>query len=479
MSDSGESPELSQISDHFWGSRDHRRWRANTVGGMDGTAPHEALEPLARQARDQYQRGHDAHARATLTRLIAEVTDAEVTQVVINRDVYSLNSLNGTAAFADGRRFFFKFHAEEGEDETIQEYYNAELLDEAGYPVDVPVFACGEPGRQILLYQLRNDLRLSDLCRAGEAGGTYPEPITLDDVVGAQRELDTISAERMIATMHEANLEELAAEPVHRLFRDRLVDLDGTHRPGEGGRVARFYRDKEHKLGELTLSWEQLRNARWVINGVEYSDTIGEIFSDAALLLTPGRLGRAAVVAHGDAHNANVWFERQCGTMGHLVLFDPAFAGRHLPALLAEVKPTFHNIFAHPFWLYEPGIASERYTADVEWHDGVIEVRHDYALSSLREQFLVSKAELNWRPLLSEMAARNTLPSDWERIVRRALFCCPTLVHELRAGGPTGHSATSAAIGWSVAVAAGSAPTVGHDVFTAFFADVTPDAESR
>jgi hypothetical protein len=443
---------------------------------MNDTAPHEGLPPLARQARDQYQLGQVAEARATLMRLIGEVTGTGVTQASINRDVYSLNSLNGVATLADGRQFFFKFHAEEGEEETIQEYYNAGLLEAAGYSVDVPVFACGEPGRQILLYRLRDDLRFSDLCRDGEAEGSYPDSITFDDVIDAQCELDSTSADRMIATMHEARPEELALEPIHRLFRDRLVDLDGPHRPGQGGRIARFYAGKEHQLGKLQLSWEELRDARWVVNGIEYTETIAEILADAATVLTPERLGPAAVVAHGDAHNANVWFERDAGTRGRLVQFDPAFAGRHLPALLAEVKPTFHNIFAHPFWLYEPDIAGERFTADVRWSEGVVEVRHDYALSPLREDFLASKTANVWRPLLSEMAARNALPADWQRIVRRAFFCCPTLVHELRAGGPTGHTPVSAAIGWSVAVAAGSTPVAAEDMFTTFFAGIAPDA---
>lgn len=222
-----------------------------------------------------------------------------------------------------------------------------------------------------------------------------------------------------------------------------------------------------------------MRDATWVINGVEYSETIGAILADAADALSPAHIGPAAVVAHGDAHNANVWFEREAANRARLVQFDPAFAGRHMPALLAEVKATFHNVFAHPFWLYEPAIASDRYTVSVDFRGGIIEVTHDFELDALRTDFLASKAAHVWRPLLAELAARGTLPVDWERIVRRALFCCPTLVHELRAGGPTGHTATSAAIGWSVAVAAGTAPATGGDVFSRFFAEIAPPAAGR
>lgn len=441
---------------------------------MDQTASTASQRPLAREARDLYHSGHESQAQAALVLLIGEVTGVGASRVTINRDVYSLNSLNGTTELNDGRRFFFKFHAEEGEDETIQEYYNAELLDEAGYPVDVPVFACGEPGRQILIYHLRSDDRLSDVCRSAEADGFFPDSITRTEVLSAQRELDVLSATRMIATLHEASITELAGEPVHRLFRDRLLDVDGIREPGEGGRVARFYAAKEHALGDVVLSWEAIRDATWVINGVEYEETIGAILADAADALSPGHLGPAAVVAHGDAHNANVWFEREASGEARLVQFDPAFAGKHMPALLAEVKATFHNIFAHPFWLYEPAVASDRYTATVSFRNGVLEVDHDFQLSDMRADFLTSKVAHVWRPLLSEMAARDILPVDWERIMRRALFCCPTLVHELRAGGPTGHTPTSAAIGWSMAVAAGTASVAGEDVFSRFFTEITP-----
>lgn len=208
--------------------------RAISVKRMDPTAPMTGRRPLAREARDLYQSGHESQAQEALVDLIGEVTGVGVSRVTINRDVYSLNSLNGTAQLENGNRLFFKFHAEEGEDETIQEYYNAELLAEAGYAVDIPIFACGEPGRQILLYRLRHDDRLSDVCRSVEVAGSPPTAITFDEVTTAQRELDMLNAARMIATLHEASIGEVSGEPVHRLFRDRLLDADGARPPGEG-----------------------------------------------------------------------------------------------------------------------------------------------------------------------------------------------------------------------------------------------------
>jgi hypothetical protein len=429
--------------------------------------------PLARIARDQYLAGDEDAANRSLVELIGDISDGTVEDLTINRDVYSLNSLNGTVAVA-GERYFFKFHAEEGEDDTIQEYYNAELLQSAGYPVDVPALANGEPGRQILLYRLRRDPRFSDLCRNLEYDGAAASSALVQEAITAQRGLDAVSLERMLQTLHEAGDEELAAEPVNRLFRDRLFDpADDPAGTAIAGRVGRFYGGKEHRLGgiggHVALDWQQFRDARWVVNGVEYRRTVGELFGNALTSLVPARYGPGAVVAHGDAHNANVWFERDADGRVQLTQFDPAFAGRHVPALLAEVKATFHNIFAHPFWLYEPAIATERYSARAEYVDGVLHVTHDHDLGALRQEFLRSKTDLVWRPLIGALEQRGWLPRDWERLIRLSLFCCPTLVHELRAGGPTGHTPTSAAIGWSIAVASGSEPVDAADAFTELF----------
>ncbi|HVT51248.1 MAG TPA: hypothetical protein VHE77_06760, partial [Dongiaceae bacterium] len=157
-----------------------------------------------------------------------------------------------------------------------------------------------------------------------------------------------------------------------------------------------------------------------------------------------------------------------------LTMFDPAFAGAHVPALLAEVKATFHNIFAHPFWLYEPQVAAERFTARVERRGGILAIETDWTLSPLRRAFLTAKRDLLWRPLLAEMQARSALPADWRRQVKLALFCCPTLVMNLRAGAGS-HNPISSAIGLGIAVMMGSAPKDGAgDVLSTFLDAIEP-----
>ena len=110
-----------------------------------------------------------------VSKLIAENFDFSVRSCAINADWSSLNSLNGTVEAEDGRHFFFKFHQEEGEEATVQEYYRAELLQRAGLPVDVPAMVCRKPGHQILLYAFRRDRTLADFCLQMERTGDLRE----------------------------------------------------------------------------------------------------------------------------------------------------------------------------------------------------------------------------------------------------------------------------------------------------------------
>jgi hypothetical protein len=423
--------------------------------------------PTAR-ARALARHGLWREAEAVVAGLIAETFRLRVKQLAINRDRYSLNSLNGFITTADGAEFFFKFHQEEGEADTVGEYYRAEVLREAGYPVDTPRHASGEVGRQILLYRRRHDPRFADLCRALEfAGGAGIAPL-----VEAQRALDRLTGERYLATLHQASPADSATEAIHRLFHARLVE------PGDdarlGGRARRFYIDRQFRFPGAVLAWRDLAERRWRINGTTYRRGLLELFEESRARLHPVQLAeQGAVVAHGDAHNANVWVEQVDGAK-RLVLFDPAFAGRHIPALLAEIKATFHNIFAHPFWLYDAPLAEQRYRAEVSLAGDIVDISHDWQLSPLRSAFLETKAALVWQPLLAALAARGWLPAEWRRLVRCALFCCPTLVMDLRAGGEADHNPTSSAIGLAVAIMVGSEPAEGPDVVERFLDSIDP-----
>jgi len=421
--------------------------------------------PLA-EIRRRLAAGDAAAAEVTLGRLVAEAFGLEVAAVSFRRDGYSLNSANGVLRLSDDRRFFFKFHQEDGEEDTLEEYYRAELLHEAGYPVDLPVHVCHQVGRQIVLYNESPYPRFADVCREADQGAIAAAPL-----IAAQERLDDLVLKRAVATLHEASAADDAAEPIHQLFYRRLVDRPGDTVPG--GRLRRFYGGATMRLPNVALVFEDFAGRTWEINGVRYDRTVAELFAESRGRLAPGTVDSyAAIVAHGDAHNANLWY-RDDRPQPDLVYFDPAFAGRHVPALLAEVKTTFHNIFAHPDWLYHPADADRDRAISIESDGSLLRVTHDWRLTPLREAFLRAKVERFWRPWLATLQAHGLLPAEWRRIVRCALFCCPTLVMNLSAG-QGGHSERTAALGWAMAVMLGAEPVGDTDIAARFFESIDP-----
>jgi hypothetical protein len=413
-------------------------------------------------------------AESILSRLIGKAFALSVESVKISRDRYSLNSVNGFVRTHDTQEYFFKFHHEEGEEVTLEEFYRGELLKEAGYPVDVPVYVSRTVGSQVLLYERRASQRVSDLCEQLD----FEQLSEARAVLDAQTRLDALTSDIYARTWHHVPASQAACEPVNQLFYHRLVTPG--HPDEAGGRARRFFWDRTFDLAGLLVSAEDLRAATWVVNGTPYRDSIGVLLSRGRALLSPSRLAQfGAVTAHGDAHNANVWWDVESHGGPRMVFFDPAFAGNHISALLAEVKATFHNIFAHPLWLYHADRATQIYRAATRRRDNVIEIDTNWALSPLREGFLAIKAARLWKPLLERMYDQGVLTADWRATLRCALFCCPTLVMDLCAGGAGGHTPISSAIGLATAVMVGSEPNDGRsDVVTRFLDSIDPDYSS-
>ncbi|TPK69559.1 hypothetical protein FJ546_02885 [Mesorhizobium sp. B2-4-19] len=421
------------------------------------------------RALAQLDVGEAQHALATLLGDLFAMTPSNVR---INVDKYSLNSLNGFFD-SEGQAYFFKFHQEEREEGMTGEYYQAEILSRAGLPVDQPVHMSTQPGEQILVYRRRTDPRFSDVLFAldgkDDAGKRR-------EAVLAERDLSARLLEVYLDTLHPVTVAEVSAEPIHRLFHERLIDADTRLSPG--GRLADFYIGKPFVFPGMELGWDRFSRLKFVINGQLYTSSIGELFDAAAARLRPERLADAGgVVAHGDAHNANVWYTEEAGR-AELSFFDPAFAGSHIPTLLAEVKATFHNIFAHPFWLYDPAIATDAFRARARLDGDLFHVDTDWDLSPVRRDLLEVKATALWRPLLLELKRRGMLPADWRAVLRSGLFLSPTLVMNLRAGVRS-HTPASSLIAFSVAVMVGSEPDAGADRVTDFLDLIDPESASR
>lgn len=418
----------------------------------------------------QAARQDPARAERMLETFIAGLFDIPVTDLKINLDQYSLNSLNGF--FTSGADdFFFKFHQEEGEEAMRGEYYRADILARAGLPVDQPVHLSTLPGEQLLVYKRRSDPRFSDVLLGLDQSG---DEVAIGRAVAAEAALNDHILSCARDSLHPITPAQSAGEPIHRLFHARLVDPPEGRYPG--GRLARFYVGKRFRFpGDVWLAWEEIRDARPVINGVEHRRGLGAMFDLAQARYAPEALADAGgIVAHGDAHNANVWYERGAAA-DRLAFFDPAFAGDGVPSLVAEVKSTFHNIFAHPFWLYNPEVAEKRYHAQVRLDGEILRIDTDWVPSAVRLALLRTKAAHFWKPWLAHLAKAGMLPADWEDVIRIGLFLSPTLVMNLNAGeGADRHNPTSSAIGLAVALAAGSAPVAGEDWFSRFFDSIRP-----
>jgi hypothetical protein len=92
----------------------------------------------------------------------------------------------------------------------------------------------------------------------------------------------------------------------------------------------------------------------------------------------------------------------------------------------------------------------------------------------MRREFLESKRDLLWRPLLASMKARGLLPDDWRETLRAALFACPTLVLNLLGDAAKPRPAGVVLLSFALSLAMGSTPVDQRDVFSEFIDGISP-----
>lgn len=348
-------------------------------------------------------------AEAMLLSFLHEVFSPDVVSVELRPLAVSLNSFNGFMQLADGKRLFFKTHAES--DTVIGEYYNAAQLAQAGYPVIQPIFSSTESGKQLLVYEVIEDKSVFDVAWNIDNG----DDTLFQPLIEAQNKADDVLFQLYQQSLQAQDAEIAAKAPVHQLFSHRLT----------GGRLERFYDDDvKITLPDGQHSMAEVRQAKWEINGQQYTKTINDLIADALVLLNPVQAG-ISVVGHGDAHNGNVFFQQDKQS---LLYFDPAFAGRHHP-LLDLTKPLFHNVFA--MWMYFPQVMRDRTKISTQYQANAWHIEYDYVMPPVREMFLKSKVERVLIPLLGLLKQQNQLRTDWRAFLKAALFCCPFLTMNL------------------------------------------------
>ncbi len=368
------------------------------------------MSDAALQRIQQLQFSDPEGAASRLLPLLRDFVQLDIVGLQIRPLAVSLNSINGTLTLADGQRRFFKTHVEP--DSAISEYYQAEALSQAGWPVVRPLHSSTAWGRQLLIYELVDDPTVFDLAWRIETG----DRTKYESLKRAQHRSDDELLALYRGSLDWQSAEEAGAAAVHQLFWHRLT----------GGRMATFYgKEVTFSLPHGQFSQGEVWQARWTINGQRYEESLASLVDLAGEIIRPARPG-PSIVGHGDAHNGNVFLRK---ALQEMVYFDPAFAGRHHP-LLDLAKPLFHNVFA--MWMYFPvekaaetdvraGVA-----ADGRWH-----VEHDYTLPPPREMFFRSKLVRVLLPLLRELSLRGWLEPDWRRHLKLALFCCPLLTMNL------------------------------------------------
>jgi hypothetical protein len=369
------------------------------------------MSDILQQIRDM-QYTNKTGAEALLLTFIRENFPLDVQSLVLTPLAVSLNSFNGFMTLADGSRRFFKTHTET--DTVISEYYNAEMLAQAGYPVIQPVFKSTEPGKQLLVYEVIDDESVFDLAWRIENTG---DETLLEALKAAQNQADDDLLKLYHSTLEPQSAENAVKSPIHQLFYHRLT----------GGRLDRFYGEKASiSLPDDQHDMATVRQVKWVINGQEYVDTLDTIIDRAIHLLKPAQTD-VSIVGHGDAHNGNVFF-RKHDNPPSLLYFDPAFAGRHHP-LLDLTKPLFHNVFA--MWTYFPQQKQQAMTIALEKQADVWHVNYEYDLPSVRRMFLESKVQRVLTPIMQYLKAQGQLRNDWREYLKASLFCCPFLTMNL------------------------------------------------
>lgn len=301
-----------------------------------------------------------------------------------------------------------------------QEYYDAQVMHQAGYNIVLPIRTIQEYGQQMVIYPVIRWPEMFNLMRSCDTEGDT-RGITAKQLVAAEQQECQRLLEIYDKTLTLSSAQENAQAKIYQLFWHRLA----------GERLQDFYMGKQVPFPSQeggSISFVELLSYHWVVNGKPITldgelPTLGMLIERGKQVLNPERDFWTAV-GHGDAHFGNVFLEAG----KHYLYFDPAFAGHHSP-LLDLVKPFFHNVFA--MWMYfGPDVARELEISVVLRGD-TIYIEHTYDLPPIRQAMLEIKRDCLLKPLLALMKRHGVLPEDWRQILRSALLCCPLLTIDL------------------------------------------------
>jgi len=219
-----------------------------------------------------------------------------------------------------------------------REYAMAEMLADAGWPVIEPLAKSDNTDYPLLLYPVIEEVPLFDKL---EASYTFGELQITDEELSSLEEYNRKIGEKEVAEIRIGTRQEAIDAPVQTLLLKRFE---------QDGRIDQWYTaDTNFKLPGMKegITWNNLLNKKWNINGKDYKTTLRQIIDQARKSLAfDDEETTYLTISHGDDHAGNVRLSNPP------VVFDPAFAGWNPAAL--DLKALAHTGFLPMAAMYYP-----------------------------------------------------------------------------------------------------------------------------
>lgn len=264
--------------------------------------------------------------------------ECKVLNIVPTDTTAALNSVSGIIQlkYPDGsvKKVFGKIHIESNTKVinslgAEKEYVNAEVLVAAGWPVLKPTEISKTLDYPLLLYPVLKEPTLFEILE--EFYTKRKSKISIKIISNLKKYNEKIGLKE-IESLRTDKSNKATNAPVQALFLNRLK---------VGGRIDQWYaKETMFKLPGLenSISWEELLDARWIINGIPYDISLREIIDQARNNLAfQDEKEEFLILSHGDDHAGNVRLANPP------IVFDPAFAGWNPVSL--DVKALAHTGF--------------------------------------------------------------------------------------------------------------------------------------
>lgn len=344
----------------------------------------------------------------------------QVLNIIPTNTSAALNSVSGIVKLRlpDGsvKELFGKIHIESNTESVSplgseKEYANTQMLARAGMPVLEPVAVSRNTDYPLLLYPVIKAPALFDLLEETYVTGVNKlSPEIIDRLARYNKKV----GEKASESVRKGSTDEGINAPVQTLFLRRVES---------GGRIDQWYSAETiFSLPglESPITWQDLSDAKWTINGVPFRFSLREIIAQARRNLAFQEEKESfLILSHGDDHAGNVFLTDEP------LVFDPAFAGWNPIAL--DVKALAHTGFLPLSAMYYfPKGLSFVYEKKP---DAISVVTNMQNLNVMRIQEVLARQIIDLRiiPILRMAKSKGADVEKEIQKMRSALSCCALL----------------------------------------------------